>query len=127
MDSATEFLFGNCVHALSTPLSLPRGQRVQSADPSTASLTRFSDSFQVLTGAVGERAKANYPWELNEIFQDPVRRHMKVVNEYISPLIDTAIEKAKMKKSRVEETEAKGGDVDGDDLVTYLASQTDGA
>lgn len=127
MDSATEFLFGNCAHALSRPLSLPGGQRVQNTNAAMAGVAKFSDSFQKLVNTIGERVKSNWPWQLNEIFRNPIRQEMKVVNDYCKPIIDRAVEQAKMRKARRRaDAGLKGEDLEGENLLTYLASQTDG-
>ncbi|KAG9039054.1 hypothetical protein FRB95_012765 [Tulasnella sp. JGI-2019a] len=108
-DSATEFLFGHCAHALSTPLTY-------SGQPATMSneLNSFTRSLQFVQDHLSFRLRTKYPWQLNEIFGDPTRPHMKVISEFINPMIDAAFKDAQAKK-----------DVGGEDnLLSYLASQT---
>ncbi|KAG8889049.1 hypothetical protein FRB98_005946 [Tulasnella sp. 332] len=109
MDSATEFLFGHCAHALSTPLSYPGHSTIAPSEHNA-----FAHSLQFVLDHIASRIRKKYPWQLSEISGDPTRQHMKVISDYINPMIDAAERDVQAKK-----------DVGGEDnLLSYLVSRT---
>ncbi|KAJ7704877.1 cytochrome P450, partial [Mycena rosella] len=98
MDAATKFLFGSYVDSLSSTLPYPSnaGQvppihnsaRAQEANNFTAA---FGDAML----QIAFRERVGWIWPLYELFVDQTAKSMKVVANYLDPIIQQALDKKK--------------------------------
>lgn len=116
MDSATEFLFGRSVNSMSSPLPLPGGASGDLTDGENA----FVRAFKAALDVCAFRINAGEHWALWEFKGDRTRSHMKVIYDYLDPIVDEAIR---------EKKKADGGDSETDHttLLGHLASEIDGS
>lgn len=126
MDSATEFLFGSCVHSLKSDLPyayndplVPRiAQRANAAD-------RFSAAFAGAQHLIAMRSRTGWTWRLKELFYDSTKEHMAVVDEYLKPILEEAIRKNRHSIGKGEK--AQNGESDENEtLLDHLVKYTDG-
>ncbi|KIO19942.1 hypothetical protein M407DRAFT_142593 [Tulasnella calospora MUT 4182] len=89
MDSATEFLLGRSVDSMSSPLPQPGRPAEERKDTESAFVSAFTAALGVCTFRVSVRDT----WPLWELKGDASRPHMKVVYEYLNPIVDEAIKK----------------------------------
>ncbi|KAF9643946.1 cytochrome P450 [Thelephora ganbajun] len=118
MDTATEFLFGQDVKSLSGELPYPstyKGCTPPHVHPSDKFTSAFNRA-QEYSYPHGFFAKA---WRLVEFWEDKVAIQREITNEFIDPLIHTALRKKRDAKEVYE--------VDKDDgtLLDHLVQQTD--
>ncbi|KAH9832996.1 cytochrome P450 [Rhodofomes roseus] len=144
MDSATEFLFGACVHSLRSTLPYPHNVSAASpsspfpsaslpstVSPATAGVDKaeaFAAAFSKAEHLCAERATMGEIWPFAEMRKDKTREHMHVVDEYLHPILEEALRK---KAEREREKKAMGGkavDADeieeGETLIDHLAKFT---
>ncbi|KZT71411.1 cytochrome P450 [Daedalea quercina L-15889] len=113
LDSATEFLFGACVHSLRSTLPFP--YNLSASSPFAASTMplvsehdkaeAFATAFSVAEHLCAERVMMGKIWPLWEMRKDKSREHMRVVDEYLHPILEEALRK---KSQREREEKAKG-------------------
>ncbi|KAF8164792.1 cytochrome P450, partial [Crassisporium funariophilum] len=121
LDSATEFLFGNVVNSLSG--SLPYPFYVKSSDatcsleehPSSHFVNAFTEA-QVITAS---RMRFGVHWQLAEFWRNKLNRPMKIVNNFIDPIVAEAIGR----KREMEGTLEKDGD--NETLLENLVNSTE--
>lgn len=113
MDSATEFLFGRSVDSMSSPLPLPGTSAVERKDTEST----FVRAFIAALGVCAFRINIGDPWPLWELKGDASRPHMKVVYDYLNPIVDEAINKKKA---------GTPGEDDENTLLGHLAAATNG-
>lgn len=111
MDSATEFLFGRSVDSMSSPLPLPGTSAVERKDTEST----FVRAFIAALGVCAFRINIGDPWPLWELKGDASRPHMKVVYDYLNPIVDEAINKKKA---------STPGEDDENTLLGHLAAAT---
>ncbi|KIM86057.1 hypothetical protein PILCRDRAFT_816605 [Piloderma croceum F 1598] len=92
LDSATEFLFGKNVDSLADDLPYPHGVAASHKMHSSPA-EQFSKAFTHAQYIVSERSKLGWIWPLLEIFEDRTKEPMKVVDSFLEPLVQYAIEK----------------------------------
>ncbi|THU76341.1 cytochrome P450 [Dendrothele bispora CBS 962.96] len=92
LDSATEFLFGKAVDAISAGLPYPPSSPLSSSSsflnhPSTKFAKALSQSQEIiiLCGIIGKH------WRLFEFWRDEALKHRKDMEEFVSPILDEAI------------------------------------
>lgn len=125
LDSATEFLFGQDLETLSASLPYPPTSdiaRVTSRGP-VHPADRFAQGFLVAQEATAERNSRGSMWPLFEFWEDKVKPHMHVVDEFIDPIIGKALEDKK------EKTRGLGQDnkvSEDETLLSHLVNLTDG-
>ncbi|THV01193.1 cytochrome P450, partial [Dendrothele bispora CBS 962.96] len=92
LDSATEFLFGKAVDAISAGLPYPPSSPLSSSSsflnhPSTKFAKALSQSQEIiiLRGIIGKH------WRLFEFWRDEALKHRKDMEEFVSPILDEAI------------------------------------
>ncbi|KAF7421181.1 hypothetical protein PC9H_011701 [Pleurotus ostreatus] len=127
LDSATEFLFGACVHSLQGETPFPynhlsqafnREARVHPADV-------FAKAFHEAQTIVARREQMGGLWPLFELRGDKMKGPMKIVDAFINPIIEEAIRKKDAKHSTDMEKEANPADVDeGETLLDHLVKFT---
>jgi cytochrome P450 len=127
MDSATEFLFGKCVNSLHAGLPYPHGVTPRSLNSSAEAeaANAFSKAFLDAQHAIATRERVGHVWPLFEIFEDKTKAPMKIVNSFIDPIVNDAIERHKRAKAMGEKlgnlTEA---DDEAESLLDSLVRQT---
>ena len=130
MDSATEFLFGQCVHSLSASresLQKADAETIQSI-PSESPSRAFAAAFSEAQDVVARRVRLGHIWPLWEIKEDKTTRVMDTVEKYLEPILKAAVEKAKMQGlDRDANTKwDEDADVDGETLLDHLIKHTQG-
>ncbi|KAL0953039.1 hypothetical protein HGRIS_007241 [Hohenbuehelia grisea] len=129
LDSATEFLFGSCVHSLSGRLPYPHNASFVS-EPSLSANSHipeeFAHAFLHAQEVISKRERAGWTWPLAEIFRNATEEPMKVVNAFVEPIIKDAIEKRRIAKAQELTEEVKNANEVGenDTLLDHLAKQT---
>ncbi|KAF9491473.1 cytochrome P450 [Pleurotus eryngii] len=96
LDSATEFLFGSCVHSLNGRLPYPYNKQVlhySNSQPSEEAADKFSDAFLQAQLIIAGRERMGWTWPLTEIWGDRTNEHMKVIDAFIAPIIKDAVQK----------------------------------
>ncbi|KZP20536.1 cytochrome P450 [Athelia psychrophila] len=97
LDSASEFLLGQDVQSLSTGFSYPHCAQdyKDSQDPYLylSPAEAFSCAFKEAQEALAQRVRGGPIWPIWEIFKDNTARPMKVVDAYLLPIVNKAIEK----------------------------------
>ncbi|KAJ7464337.1 cytochrome P450 monooxygenase pc-1 [Mycena latifolia] len=123
MDSATEFLFGTCVHSLKA--NIPYAHNVafpppqsRSADAQTANT--FIEAFNEAIQVIAEREYIGHIWPLFEIFQDKSAAPMKIVSAFLDPIIHAAVEKKQLAEAMATEK----SNVEADTLLDELLNST---
>jgi hypothetical protein len=125
LDSATEFLFGSCVHSLSAGLPYPHNVTTVEAPTGGAEIANdFARAFSQAQVIVSQRVRRSWLWPLFEPFADKTEEPMKTVNAYIEPILKDAIEKRKVAAMRGEKLSDELSD---DTLLDHLVQQTTGA
>lgn len=124
LDSATEFLFGHCVHILRA--GLPYSPNVTFASPTdqmkdksadTASL--FSEAFANAQLTTARRSRFGSLWPLLELWKDKTEDDMKIVNAFIDPILRDAVAKRKKPTEFTDKKEIGEGETLLDHLITY--------
>ncbi|KAF7301073.1 hypothetical protein MIND_00671300 [Mycena indigotica] len=119
LDSATSYLFGKSIDSMSAGLPYPFSSPLADSEafvnhPSTTYVRSFVQS-QLMTL---ERAALQKRWPLFEFWKDRIKPHRKVVDEFIEPILNEALEKKRQKK----ETAAEGKTVEeGGEEETFLS------
>ncbi|KAG8923937.1 hypothetical protein FRC01_012147 [Tulasnella sp. 417] len=127
MDSAVDFLFGVNVHSLFSPLPLPGS----SPEP-TSETNRFTAAFMRTLEVVANRVRwRGSGWQVKEFWKDRTTEDMKVLYDFIEPILDGALKekaakKASDKQVNVTTNEGEEGLADvKETLLAHLASVTD--
>ncbi|KAL5494824.1 hypothetical protein ACEPAI_286 [Sanghuangporus weigelae] len=122
LDSATEFLFGHCVHILraglpySPNLALSGYAEDKSSDPATL----FSRAFANAQLTVAHRTRLGDMWPLFEMAKDLTKEDMRIVNAFIDPILEEAV----TKRGTPQEFTAKKEIGEGETLLDYLITYT---
>lgn len=127
LDSATEFLFGSCVHSLHSDLPYPhtssspykqRGGELSKAEA-------FAKAFQAAQDVIGTRARVGSVWPLMEFLGDKSAEHMRIVDDYLFPILQNAIERNKQDQvSGILDKENPDGVVEDETLLDHLVKFT---
>ncbi|TBU49015.1 cytochrome P450 [Dichomitus squalens] len=122
LDSATEFLFGNCVHSLMNDLPYAYNDRrsPQIAQTASSASTTFSQAFTGVQEALAVRLRIGWSWIFAEMFKDTTRKHMEVVSAYVQPIIEEALRK---KRSAIGKDEKVTEDEET--LLDHLVKKTE--
>ncbi|KAG5643869.1 hypothetical protein DXG03_009553 [Asterophora parasitica] len=130
LDSASEFLFGHCVHSLTAGLPYPHNASYvppESKTPQSARADDFARAFLEAQEIISSRERFGWIWPLAEVWGDKTKEPMKVVNAYLDPIIQEAIaKKDATPKAEKEKTEPSHVE-DGATLLDHLVSLTSGA
>lgn len=95
MDSATEFLLGRSVDSLATPFLLPGDLQSSTSHAHVTGLNNFSAAFCSVWEHSAARSRSKGPWQLLELFGDPTQKDMRVIYDFIDPIIDAEMIKRK--------------------------------
>ncbi|KAF9466774.1 cytochrome P450 monooxygenase CYP63 [Collybia nuda] len=121
IDAGSEFLFGRNLDTLSgilpVPGKTPMGPKGSATEDSWGT---FSGAFEMAQQIVTTRARIGYLWPLSELFGDKTEPHIKVIHDWLDPLVKNAIEnKLRVQKSGIfSPTEDKN-------FLQHLAESTD--
>lgn len=124
LDSASEFLLGKNVRALEDALPYPHnapGIHVKHSSPAEEFSVAFADAQFVLA----KRANIGWMWPLAEILGDKTKAPMKIVDNFIWPIVDEVIEK---NKTRAENGKVFSKEEVGEEstLLDHLVNLTTG-
>ncbi|KAI1786673.1 cytochrome P450 monooxygenase pc-3 [Ganoderma leucocontextum] len=124
LDSATEFLFGNCVHSLHSPMPYPNGMSPHNTVEEPKSIKeKFPHAFATAQLIVSERPRVGWLWPLKELFKSKTDEPMSIVDAFIDPLLQEAL-----RKKEEHEKAGIGIDVnegqDDEALLDHLVKQT---
>ena len=132
LDTASEFLFGRCMHALSGDLPFPHNATAHpyastlspgSGTKEAAGTSRFAQAFLDAQMFVATRDRYGWIWPLTELWEDKAKKPMKVVNAYLAPIIQDAIRKREGGMAKAEEV--KDGEDEGT-MIDHLVGLTSG-
>ena len=123
LDSATEFLFGNCVHILRA--GLPYSPNV--AKPSSPSgneidgrASLFSEAFANAQLTTAQRSRYGYMWQVREFWKDRTEDDLKIVNAFIDPILNDAVTKQRSSAAKTADvTKIEEGETLLDHLINY--------
>jgi hypothetical protein len=130
LDSATSFLFGTCVHSLRAGLPYPSTSlQVQDGTvipPHPAEA--FARSLLQAQHLAAERERRRFIWPLYEMFKDKSAEPMKVVNAFLEPIIEGAVQrqlKTRSNANRLPDQE-KSDDDEEETMLGSLLTMTKG-
>jgi len=118
MATATEFLFGRDVKALSADLPYP--STYNKSTLRTHPSYQFATAFNRAQECTVPRVEYGKLWPLVEFWEDIVQTNKDITWQFINPLIQTALEKKKAAKGVSEVN------MEDRTLLDHLVQQTDG-
>ncbi|VDB86505.1 unnamed protein product [Peniophora sp. CBMAI 1063] len=126
LDSATEFLFGHDVRSLSAGLPYPQvpGVPIQALAPYHPANV-FTRAFSQVQSEAAVRVRYGALWPFFELSGDRTKKHMKIIDTFIEPIISDAIEKDRTDKRRGVDTSLGGNGNSADTLLGHLVKVTD--
>ncbi|KAF7290302.1 Cytochrome P450 [Mycena chlorophos] len=93
IDAASEFLFGTDLQTLSAALPVPgktaMGPKGSATDDSWGA---FANAFEMAQQVVTNRGRIGYLWPLFELFKDKNAENVAVIQEWLDPLVQQAVE-----------------------------------
>ena len=123
MDSATEFLFGNCVNSLDEGLPFPRDVKLERG---TRKPTTFAQAFVDAQFAASRRLFLGPVWPLFEILHDKTKEPMEVVKAYLNPILTAAVRKKRESGEALAAPDAVQESEEEMTLLDHLVKFTDG-
>lgn len=129
LDSATAYLFGRSVHSLETGLPYPENADVPiytktSMENSKANL--FAQGFLTSQEVISSRTRFGWVWPLNEIRRDDTKVPMRLVRNFLDPIVDDAIKKQKSQSLTNVAAEKVEEVSEGESLLDHLVRLTSG-
>ena len=124
LDTACEFLFETTLHTLDSDLPYPHTQSHPRDQPSAKELTREEAFSRALIDAemvLLERIQMGDTWVLLELFKDKSEPHMKVINEFLNPILEEGLSK------HAARTKAGLTGREGETLLDSLLRETTGS
>ncbi|KZV93250.1 cytochrome P450 monooxygenase pc-3 [Exidia glandulosa HHB12029] len=123
LDSSTEFLFGNSVDSMSADLAYPHNmQPPLGYQRKKTSSDDFVQAFEDAKRVVATRLRLGGFWPLAEMFRNPSQKPMEIIDAYIDPILQVALEKKRLLKGSPTPTE-KDASTLLDHLVEYTEDQ----
>ncbi|EAU87478.1 cytochrome P450 monooxygenase pc-3 [Coprinopsis cinerea okayama7 len=124
LDTATQFLFGNCVNSLDAGLPYPAkfGLTVHQT-LSGKKADDFARAFMEAQEAIANRERVGWIWPLFEFWKDKTEEPMKTVRAFIDPIVKEAIAN-RATQSLEEKTSGEKEIQDGQTLLDYLVNVT---
>ncbi|GJJ08887.1 hypothetical protein Clacol_003107 [Clathrus columnatus] len=124
LDSATEFLFGSCVHSLAAPLPYAHNSPRKTDDNNKVlhKNDRFAKALAEAQAETALRTKLGDLWPLRDIFGDRIQDSMAIINEYIDPILQEALENRKPNGGDTRAENLQGGP---ETLLSHLVQETD--
>ncbi|CAL1701110.1 unnamed protein product [Somion occarium] len=95
LDSATEFLFGSCVHSLQSYLPYPStsSSPFKSTSNELSRPEAFAKAFQKAQEVIASRSRIGPTWRFLEILSDKTAKPMHVVDDFLDPILRAALKK----------------------------------
>ena len=118
LDSATEFLFGSCVHSLRTSLPYPHHSAAKFSPEESTPAEAFAQAFAEAQKAISFRARIGAIWPWFELKGDKTASAMRVVNAFLDPILKQALAKTAQEK----QTGLKRGSDEIDEDETLLGN-----
>lgn len=137
LDSATEFLFGDCVHSIYEPMLLPGGhepplvtsgtESPRLAHPSSSAFVRAFSAAQEL---ISNRIRMGDVWPVREMSRDKAEDYTGKLKAYLQPIVDMGLQR---KAVLLEKRKTNGGQNKENDkaidegmtLLDHLVLETD--
>ncbi|KAJ7174475.1 cytochrome P450 monooxygenase pc-2 [Mycena filopes] len=122
LDSGTEFLFGTSVDSLSAGLAYPESapKALTPASFHTHPSNVFVDAFMEAQRMHVGRGRFGTKWRLREFWTDLVKPHRDVIDQFIDPIVNDALEK-KAKGAAAEDSKTDVAET----LLSHLVLGTD--
>ncbi|KAF8917383.1 cytochrome P450 monooxygenase pc-2 [Mucidula mucida] len=117
VDSATQFLFGTCVNSLAVPLPYPHNV-YRGHSQETQADNAFTQALLQAQNVLIDRQRKGWIWPLDEIRGDRTAEPMKVIGNFIEPIIASALEKKNLDMTKAQEID------DDDTLLDHLVKVT---
>jgi hypothetical protein len=93
LDSASEFLFGYNLDTLSAKLPIPHKTAMGPKGSATEDVWgSFTGAFETAQQIVTTRARIGKLWPLFELFGDKLEPHVKVIQNWLDPLVKRALD-----------------------------------
>ncbi|KAH8106028.1 cytochrome P450 [Cristinia sonorae] len=126
LDSASEFLFGKCVNVLESPLPYPPQTPEASRQEEVLTLAdKFARAFSRAQDTIAHRGRLGYIWPWLEIFNDKTGEDMEIVDSFLNPILEDALEKQRAEKKAGLWQDAKSDEVnDQDTFLDHLVRTT---
>jgi hypothetical protein len=132
LDSASEFLFGHRMHALSGHLPFPCNAHFSSPYSSTSrglgaapGSLEFAQAFLEAQEVISNRERYGWTWPLSEMWGDKSKQPMKVVNAHLAPIIRDAVQKKEAREKEKGKVKEQGVG-DEETLIDHLVELTSG-
>jgi len=128
LDSATDFLFGNCVDSLSAGLPYPHTAKNPPAltySAKGAAADAFAKAFAEAQEVCSTRERMGWIWPLSEMWENKTEKPMELVNAYLEPIVKAALEKKKRSRDEKEQAQEEEDRDDGT-LLDHLVGKTSG-
>ena len=127
LDSATEFLFGTCVKSLESELPYPPLSSAAQQERKMTHADVFARAFSKAQDTIAQRGRLGYIWPWLEIFTDKTQKDMEIVDSFLNPILQQALENREKEKAAGLHSGADADDVDDDDtLLNNLVRSTTG-
>ncbi|KAI0030853.1 cytochrome P450 monooxygenase pc-3 [Vararia minispora EC-137] len=126
LDSATAFLFNNDVHSLSAGLIYPPGTPEAANSDRAHQSIAFAHAFSDCQRQVAFRTFLGEVWPLSEMTVDVTKPNMKIVNNFIEPLVAKALREKKLATTSGKTAGADNGEREHLCLLDLLVGETDG-
>ncbi|OSC98999.1 cytochrome P450 monooxygenase pc-2 [Trametes coccinea BRFM310] len=127
LDSATEFLFGKCVHSLDGTLPYAYNDPIapQLVREQTVA-ERFAAAFAEAQHAISLRVRTGWGWHFSELLRDKSAEPMQIVDAFLKPILEEAIAKNRAAKAQAKHgvPESKEAE-DEKTLLDHLVTITD--
>ncbi|KIK91734.1 hypothetical protein PAXRUDRAFT_148862 [Paxillus rubicundulus Ve08.2h10] len=121
LDAATDFLLGHCLDTLAAKIPYP--YNIPNPEPlSTESnlAQQFAAAFTVAQHRMTWRSVIGQTWPLFEVLEDRTRKPMEVVDAFLMPILNDAIENHKVSQGLQEAAEES----EDETLLDHLIRQT---
>ncbi|KAI0637982.1 cytochrome P450 monooxygenase pc-2 [Trametes polyzona] len=121
LDSAAEFLLGTPVHSLKNDLPYPHGSGTTAHSHDHDPSERFSEAVLGIQHVLAMRLRLGWAWPLAEMFKDKSEEHMRVIDDFLEPILEEAIAKNRATTGEKGKSAEEGGDT----LLDHLVQLTD--
>ncbi|KAJ7198963.1 cytochrome P450 monooxygenase pc-1, partial [Mycena pura] len=121
MDSASEFLFGTCANSLRANIPYAHNVASPPVQHTSADANKFIEAFNESMQIIAEREHIGSIWPLWEMRCDKTKAPMQVVNAFLEPVIQAAVEKREEKAKAVGGAEKAG---EAETLLEELLNST---
>nr|BAL05110.1 cytochrome P450 [Phanerodontia chrysosporium] len=126
LDSATEFLFGQCVDSLASVLPYPHNAPAHLQTASASAAEDFARAFAEAQTVLNFRIRMGWLWPWFELFGSRTKAPMAVVDAFLDPILKAAVERAdKIKHENGGKVPEAKEEIDEDEtLLDHLVKYT---